>query len=62
MGYTGSANLLVHYLQQGRAEEPLADPSVRYLTSWIMTNPDHLTDERRAHRDKLTAASPPAPR
>jgi transposase len=58
MGYTGSANLLVRYLEQGRAEQPLADPSIRRLTSWIMTDPDHLTDEQRAHRDKLTAACP----
>nr|WTB34931.1 ISL3 family transposase [Streptomyces sp. NBC_00830] len=58
MGYTGSANLLVRYLEQGREKEPLADPSIRRLTSWVMTDPDHLTDERRAHRDKLTAACP----
>jgi transposase len=58
MGYTGSANLLVRYLQQGRDQEPLADPSIRRLTSWITTDPDHLTAEQRTHRDKLTAACP----
>jgi transposase len=58
MGYPGSANLLARYLEQGRAEEPLADPAIRHLTSWIMTDPDHLTDERRAHCDKLTTACP----
>jgi hypothetical protein len=58
MGYTGSANLLVRYLEQGRAENPLPDPSIRRLTGWIMTAPDHLNDEHRAHRDKLTAACP----
>jgi hypothetical protein len=58
LGYTGSANLLVRYLEQGKAEEPLADPSIR-LASWIMTDPDH-----RPASDALTAAnSPPsAPR
>ena len=58
MGYTGSANLLVRYLDQGRAENPLPDPSVRRLTGWILTNPTHLSDEDRALRDKLTAACP----
>jgi hypothetical protein len=58
MGYTGSANLLVRYLEQGRAEQPLADPSIRRLTSWIMANPDHLPGEQYAHRDKLTAVCP----
>jgi hypothetical protein len=33
-------------------------PSIRRLTSWIMTDPDHLADGQRAHRDKLTAACP----
>jgi transposase len=58
MGYTGSANLLVRYLQQGRTEQPLADPTVRLLTSWLLTDPDHLGGEQRAHRDKLTATCP----
>jgi hypothetical protein len=58
LGYTGSPNLLVRYLEQGRAEESLVDPSVRRLTSWIMTDPDHLAVEPGAHRDKLTALCP----
>ena len=58
MGYTGSANLLVRYLNQHRAEEPLPDPSIRRLTGWIMTRPDRLGDSHRAHRDKLTATCP----
>jgi transposase len=57
-GYTGSHNLLDRYLKQGRAENPLADPSVRRLTGWIMADPVHLTDEHRTHRDKLTATCP----
>jgi transposase len=58
MGYTGSPNLLVRYLEQGRAEESLADPSIRRLTSWIMTDPAHLADAPGTHRDKLTAVCP----
>jgi hypothetical protein len=56
MGYTGSANLLVRYLNQGRAELEFADPSIRRLTGWILTDPARLRDDHRAHRDKLTAA------
>jgi hypothetical protein len=55
MGYAGSPSLLVRYLEQGRAEESLADPSIRRLTSWITTDPAHLADELGTHRDKLTA-------
>jgi transposase len=58
MGYTGSVNLLVRYLEQGRAENPVADPSVRRLTGWIMTDPTRLPDEHRTHRDRLTAVCP----
>ena len=58
LGYTGSPNLLVRYLEQGRAELPLADPSIRRLTSWIMTRPDHLAEGQHPHRDKLCAVCP----
>ena len=58
MGYTGSHNLLDRYLHQGRAENPLPDPSVRRLTGWIMADPTHLPGEHRAHLDKLTATCP----
>jgi len=42
LGYPGSANLLVRYINQGRIdlETPPAKP--RAVTSWIMTNPDNL--------------------
>ncbi len=39
LGYTGSANLLVRYLNQGRALSERAVPSPRRLVSWIMTRP-----------------------
>jgi hypothetical protein len=58
MGYTGSANLPVRYLNSGRAEETPPDPSIRRLTGWIMTRPDRLSDPHRTHRDKLTATCP----
>lgn len=58
MGYTGSPNMLDRYLKQGRAALELADPSICWLTGWIPGHPDHLHDEHRAHRDKLTARCP----
>jgi hypothetical protein len=39
LGYTGSANLLVRYLNQGRARTERAAPAPRRLVSWIMTRP-----------------------
>jgi transposase len=58
MGYTGSAKLLVRYLNQHREQDPLPDPSIRRLTGWIMTRPDRLSEQHRAHRDQLAAACP----
>jgi hypothetical protein len=58
MGYTGSANLLVRYLNQGRHQQPLPAPSIRRLTGWIMTHPDHLRGQDRAHCDQLTSVCP----
>jgi len=58
MGYTGSANLLVRYLNSGRADDELPDPSIRRLTSWIMTRPEHPTAQHRTLCDKLTATCP----
>ena len=36
-GYTGSANLLVRYLNQGRADTERPAPSPRRLVCWLMT-------------------------
>jgi DNA-binding NarL/FixJ family response regulator len=43
LGYPGSANLLVRYLDQGRLDLDRLPPSPRRLTSWIMTRPTNLT-------------------
>jgi hypothetical protein len=40
LGYIGSANLLVRYLNQGRADTERAFPAPRRLVSWIMTRPE----------------------
>jgi transposase len=57
-GYTGSANLLVRYINQGRAEPERAMPSPRRLVSWIMARPRDLLDHTRRHLDDLIAACP----
>jgi hypothetical protein len=57
-GYTGSANLLVRYLNQGRARAERASPPVRRLVAWIMSRPAELPDHEREHLDELLAACP----
>jgi transposase len=57
-GYTGSANLLVRYLNQGRAEAERTPPSPRRLVSWLMTRPDKLPTHHSSHLDDLIAACP----
>jgi hypothetical protein len=50
LGYTRSANLLVRYLKQGRADAVRKPPSPRRLVSWLMTRP---ADVPAHHRDQL---------
>jgi transposase len=58
LGYPGSANLLVRYLNQGRLDLDRAAPSPRRLTSWIMTRPSDLIEAHRHHlNDLLTSCS-----
>lgn len=59
LGYTGSANLLVRYLDQGRADADRAAPAPRRLVSWIMTRPAELPEHDRAHLQDLLTACPP---
>ena len=58
LGYTGSANLLVRYLDQGRASTKRAVPAPRRLVSWIMTRPADLSEQDREHLDQLLASCP----
>ncbi len=58
LGYTGSANLLVRYLKQGRADADRTPPSPRRLVSWLMTKPADLPGHRRSHLHDLLAACP----
>ncbi len=58
LGYTGSANLLVSYLNQGRADATRKPPSPRRLVSWLMSRPADLKAHHQQHlRDLLKACS-----
>lgn len=58
LGYTGSANLLVRYLNQGRGHAERACPSPRRLVSWLMTRPADLPEHERRHLQDLLTACP----
>ena len=57
-GYTGSPNLLVRYINQGRLDGNQPAISPRALTRLLLTRPDALTDAQRDQLDQLTAACP----
>lgn len=58
LGYTGSANLLVRYLNQGRAHDDRPSPPPRRLIGWIMTRPAELPEPDRGHLEDLLAGCP----
>jgi hypothetical protein len=58
IGYPGSANLLVRYLNQGRADPERTPPAPRRLASWIMTKPTNLPDHLHRHLDDLVVSCP----
>lgn len=58
LGYNGSANLLVRYLNQGRADPSRTPPAPRRLASWIMTPPERQPEEHRQHLNDLLTACP----
>ncbi len=57
LGYTGSANLLVRYITQGRVESDRASVSPRRLTRHLLTRPDHRTEQPELI-DSLSTACP----
>ncbi|WP_455569519.1 ISL3 family transposase [Streptomyces violascens] len=56
MGYPGSANLLVRYINQGRVEADHAALSPRRATGLLLADPARQRDEQRVLRDQLAAA------
>ncbi|WP_456112200.1 ISL3 family transposase [Streptomyces specialis] len=57
-GYTGSANLLVRYLNQGRAEGDRPVTTPRRLARHLLTRPEHLWTKDTALLGLLTTACP----
>ncbi|MFI1996828.1 transposase [Actinoplanes sp. NPDC020271] len=57
LGYTGSANLLVRHLNQGRADALRQPPSPRRLAWWLMTKPADLPAHHRKQSADLLASS-----
>jgi hypothetical protein len=57
-GYSGSHNLLVLYINQGRADPERTTPSPRQFVAWLMSKPNNLSDHHRRHRDDLIASCP----
>lgn len=58
LGYTGSANLLVRYLNQGRAEGDRPVTTPRHLARLLLTHPEHLRAKDTDLLALLTAACP----
>jgi len=58
LGYTGSANLLMRYIAQGRVEADHAALSPKKTTGLLLADPANLREDERALRDKLAAACP----
>ncbi|MFJ7946854.1 ISL3 family transposase [Streptomyces sp. NPDC096354] len=58
MGYTGSANLLVRYITQGRVEADHASLSRRRAAGLLLTDPENLREDQRTLRDQLAGACP----
>ncbi|OLF13472.1 ISL3 family transposase [Actinophytocola xanthii] len=56
MGYTGSHNLLVRYLNQGRHLDDHPHISPRRAAGMLLTRPANLTERQRERLETLTAA------
>ena len=58
LGYTGSANLLVRYLNQGRAEGDRPVTTPRHAGRLLLTDPENLRPKKSTLLEKITAACP----
>ncbi|MER5262694.1 ISL3 family transposase [Actinosynnema sp. NPDC002837] len=58
LGYTGSANLLVRYLNQGRAEGERPVTTSRHASCLLLTRPANLRPKDTELLEKITAACP----
>ena len=57
-GYPGSSNLLVRYLNQGRADAGRPHIAPRKATQILLTRPGNLTDGQRETAARLASACP----
>ncbi|MGW0034459.1 ISL3 family transposase [Streptomyces sp. NPDC003314] len=58
LGYTGSANLLVRYLNQGRAEGDRPVTTPRQASRLLLTDPENLRPKETTLLEKIAAACP----
>lgn len=58
LGYTGSANLLVRYLNQGRAEGDRPVTTPRHVGRLLLTDPENLRPKEAVLLEKIAAACP----
>jgi hypothetical protein len=58
LGYTGSQNLLVRYLNQGRHLDERPHLSPRRAARLLLTRPENLTESQRDRLEALAAACP----
>ncbi|WP_456293485.1 ISL3 family transposase [Streptomyces azureus] len=58
LGYTGSANLLVRYLNQGRAEGDRPVTTPRHASRLLLTDPENLRPKETTLLEKIVAACP----
>jgi transposase len=58
LGYPGSSNLLVRYLNQGRADAPRSHLSPRKAARLLLTKPENLKDGPRETAERISSACP----
>ncbi|MEY9877900.1 hypothetical protein ABH931_007424 [Streptacidiphilus sp. MAP12-33] len=58
LGYTGSANLLVRYINQGRVEGERPVTTPKRFARLLLTHPDHLREKDAAFLAELTNTCP----
>jgi hypothetical protein len=58
LGYTGSANVLVRYLNQDRAEGERPVATSRHARRLLLTNPDNLRPKETTLLEEIAAACP----
>jgi transposase len=58
LGYPGSSNLLVRYLNQGRADAPRSHLSPRKAAQLLLSKPENLNDAQRETAGRLASSCP----